>query len=62
MFKTAEGSNVSLSGETGDGSSSGGRPALFDPQWKFENLGIGGLDEKFRTISRRAFTIAHHDA
>jgi hypothetical protein len=46
MFKTAEGSNVSLSGETGDGnSSSGGRPALFDPKWKFEDLGIGGLDE-----------------
>ena len=55
MFKTADGSNVSLSGETGDGSSSGGRPTLFDPRWKFEDLGIGGLDEQFRTIFRRAF-------
>jgi vesicle-fusing ATPase len=50
MCKTAEGSNVLR-----DGSNSGGRPTLFDPQWKFENMGVGGRDKQFRAIFRRAF-------
>jgi vesicle-fusing ATPase len=50
MCKTAEDSHILR-----DGGSSDGRPARFDPQWKFEDLGIGGLDEQFRTMFRRAF-------
>lgn len=52
VFSVGEGSNVALAGSAADG---GGRKSLFDPQWKFEDLGIGGLDEQFRTMFRRAF-------
>eukprot|EP00030_Apusomonadida_sp_AF-17_P007672 a842539_18.p1 GENE.a842539_18~~a842539_18.p1 ORF type:complete len:788 (-),score=433.86 a842539_18:18-2348(-) len=31
-------------------------PSLFKQDWSFENLGIGGLDEEFSNIFRRAFT------
>lgn len=44
-FNVAEGGGVSLSGAAVSG---GARQSLFDPQWKFEDLGIGGLDEQFR--------------
>jgi hypothetical protein len=28
---------------------------LINPDWNFEQMGIGGLDKEFRTIFRRAF-------
>lgn len=31
------------------------RPAILNPNWKFEDMGIGGLDTEFSAIFRRAF-------
>ena len=31
------------------------RPALLRPDWRFEDMGIGGLDAEFNAIFRRAF-------
>jgi vesicle-fusing ATPase len=31
------------------------RPPLFDPEWSFEQMGIGGLDKEFGALFRRAF-------
>lgn len=30
-------------------------PDLFRPEWRFEDMGIGGLDKEFQDIFRRAF-------
>lgn len=50
-FEKAPGSQLVLVGS----SSSAGVPTLFKPDWKFENMGIGGLDKEFADIFRRAF-------
>lgn len=50
MFEKAAGSMVQL---TGSGST--GAPKLFRPDWKFESMGLGGLDKEFADIFRRAF-------
>lgn len=50
-FDKAPGSQLLLSG----GSGSSGAPKLFRPDWKFESMGIGGLDKEFADIFRRAF-------
>jgi vesicle-fusing ATPase len=51
VFEKAAGSQLLLSG----GSGSTGAPKLFKPDWKFESMGIGGLDKEFADIFRRAF-------
>jgi len=35
--------------------SNGGGASLFKPNWDFQNMGIGGLDDQFITLFRRAF-------
>jgi vesicle-fusing ATPase len=35
--------------------SNGGGATLFKPNWDFQNMGIGGLDDQFITLFRRAF-------
>lgn len=34
---------------------SSAKKSLFDPKWKFEDMGIGGLGSQFREMFRRAF-------
>jgi vesicle-fusing ATPase len=31
------------------------RPPIFDPNWSFADMGIGGLDAEFGVLFRRAF-------
>jgi len=50
-FEKAAGSSLLLNG----GGGSSGAPKLFKPGWKFEGMGIGGLDKEFADIFRRAF-------
>eukprot|EP00026_Physarum_polycephalum_P002703 Phypoly_transcript_02711.p1 GENE.Phypoly_transcript_02711~~Phypoly_transcript_02711.p1 ORF type:complete len:742 (+),score=148.22 Phypoly_transcript_02711:238-2463(+) len=50
MIEKAQGSQILLSG-----SGSTGAPKIFRPDWKFESMGIGGLDKEFADIFRRAF-------
>jgi vesicle-fusing ATPase len=49
-FEKAHGSLLTITG----GGPSGGNQ-LFKADWKFENMGIGGLDKEFGDIFRRAF-------
>jgi vesicle-fusing ATPase len=52
MFEKEDMSAINLTGK------SVGRqapPSLINPNWDFENLGIGGLDDEFNAIFRRAF-------
>jgi len=51
QIEKAQGSQILLSG----GTSSSGAPKIFRPDWKFESMGIGGLDKEFADIFRRAF-------
>eukprot|EP01094_Clydonella_sp_ATCC50884_P021420 TRINITY_DN4712_c0_g1_i1.p1 TRINITY_DN4712_c0_g1~~TRINITY_DN4712_c0_g1_i1.p1 ORF type:complete len:852 (-),score=335.25 TRINITY_DN4712_c0_g1_i1:305-2518(-) len=39
----------------GGASGAGGQKSIFRPGWDFEQMGIGGLDEEFSGIFRRAF-------
>eukprot|EP00123_Amoebidium_parasiticum_P012524 comp21416_c0_seq1/m.29514 comp21416_c0_seq1/g.29514 ORF comp21416_c0_seq1/g.29514 comp21416_c0_seq1/m.29514 type:complete len:782 (-) comp21416_c0_seq1:235-2580(-) len=50
-FDKAEGSSIVLIG-TAKGSA---RTTLINPDWNFEQMGIGGLDKEFSAIFRRAF-------
>lgn len=52
VFRVVENSNVALVGAATGGDQ---RKSLFDPEWRFEEMGIGGLDAQFRTMFRRAF-------
>jgi vesicle-fusing ATPase len=49
-MEKAQGSQMLLSG-----GGSSGAPKIFKPDWKFESMGIGGLDKEFADIFRRAF-------
>eukprot|EP00056_Hartaetosiga_gracilis_P003950 m.69745 g.69745 ORF g.69745 m.69745 type:complete len:768 (+) comp11645_c0_seq1:143-2446(+) len=40
---------------SGGSSSMHSRPNIINPNWKFEDMGIGGLDDEFTTMFRRAF-------
>jgi vesicle-fusing ATPase len=50
-FDKAPGSQIMIAG----GGGAGGNTGLFRPDWKFESMGIGGLDKEFADIFRRAF-------
>jgi len=50
MIEKAQGAQILLSG-----GGSAGAPKIFRPDWKFESMGIGGLDKEFADIFRRAF-------
>ncbi|CDW51902.1 CDC48 N and AAA and CDC48 2 domain containing pro tein [Trichuris trichiura] len=52
VFEKAEGSSINLTGK------SRGKQAfrsIINPDWNFEKMGIGGLDNEFSAIFRRAF-------
>eukprot|EP01112_Ceratiomyxa_fruticulosa_P009071 TRINITY_DN2365_c0_g1_i2.p1 TRINITY_DN2365_c0_g1~~TRINITY_DN2365_c0_g1_i2.p1 ORF type:complete len:744 (+),score=154.16 TRINITY_DN2365_c0_g1_i2:279-2510(+) len=51
VIEKTPGSTIPLSG----GGGPGGGIALFKTGWKFESMGIGGLDKEFGDIFRRAF-------
>eukprot|EP00045_Choanoeca_perplexa_P011308 m.119347 g.119347 ORF g.119347 m.119347 type:complete len:755 (+) comp15586_c0_seq1:125-2389(+) len=53
VFEAAAGSNLMISG----GASGGGmaKKSLINPNWNFEDMGIGGLDDQFTVMFRRAF-------
>jgi vesicle-fusing ATPase len=50
-FEKAMQSQITLTGTTGVS----GQTKIFRPDWKFESMGIGGLDKEFADIFRRAF-------
>eukprot|EP01113_Clastostelium_recurvatum_P046071 TRINITY_DN801_c0_g1_i2.p1 TRINITY_DN801_c0_g1~~TRINITY_DN801_c0_g1_i2.p1 ORF type:complete len:747 (+),score=261.83 TRINITY_DN801_c0_g1_i2:131-2371(+) len=50
-IEKAPSSTISLSGAA----RMGGGMSVFKPDWKFEGMGIGGLDTEFGNIFRRAF-------
>ncbi|GMI06111.1 hypothetical protein TrVE_jg2405 [Triparma verrucosa] len=52
LFAKAGGASLSL---TGSSQSGGGGGTIFNKKFDFVSLGIGGLDEQFNTIFRRAF-------
>ncbi|KAJ3090173.1 transport between ER and Golgi ATPase protein [Quaeritorhiza haematococci] len=51
QFTKAPDSNIKLKG----GSRSGASTAIVNPDFKFEDMGIGGLDKEFSNLFRRAF-------
>jgi len=52
IFNKAEGSTVKL---TGKSKGKVERQSIINPDWDFSKMGIGGLDEEFNAIFRRAF-------
>ena len=52
VFNKAEGSQVKL---TGKRKGKMERQAIINPDWDFTKMGVGGLDEEFNAIFRRAF-------
>ena len=52
QFSPVEGSDISLSGKSTGG---GGARNIINPDWNFEAMGIGGLNDEFSTMFRRAF-------
>ena len=52
MFALADGCMMSLSGGSG---AMVAKKSIISPNWKFEDMGIGGLDEQFSIMFRRAF-------
>jgi len=52
VFNKAEGSGVKL---TGRSKGKVERQSIINPDWDFSKMGIGGLDEEFNAIFRRAF-------
>lgn len=51
MFEAAHGSEIRLTGKLTGGSA----PQIFDQNWDFSSMGIGGLGEQFNQLFRRAF-------
>lgn len=49
LYEKTPGANIKLIGDNAAG------PSIFRPDWNFENMGIGGLDNEFNGIFRRAF-------
>lgn len=57
-FYPAEGSVINLAKPQGSKAASSNRPRanpIINPDFKLENMGIGGLDQEFQQIFRRAF-------
>merc|ERR1719300_337337 len=52
IFNKAEGSTIKL---TGKSKGKLERQSIINPDWDFSKMGIGGLDEEFNSIFRRAF-------
>ena len=52
FFEKAQDSNIKLSGSARDGFQAN---RILQPNFKFEDMGIGGLDKEFSAIFRRAF-------
>merc|ERR1719309_1863402 len=52
VFNKAEGSHLKL---TGKRKGKMERQAIINPDWDFTKMGVGGLDEEFNAIFRRAF-------
>jgi len=52
VFNKAEGATVKL---TGKSKGKIERQSIINPDWDFSKMGIGGLDEEFNAIFRRAF-------
>ena len=52
VFNKAEGSQLRL---TGKRKGKVERQSIINPDWDFSKLGVGGLDEEFNAIFRRAF-------
>ena len=52
VFNKAEGSQVKLTGKRKEKME---RQAIINPDWDFTKMGVGGLDEEFNAIFRRAF-------
>jgi vesicle-fusing ATPase len=55
MFGRAEGSSIKLIGGLLATGMHNPPQNIINPNWNFENMGIGGLDKEFNTIFRRAF-------
>ncbi|CAG0913410.1 unnamed protein product [Notodromas monacha] len=51
-FEKSEGCPIIL---TGRSKGKTARPAIINPEWNFEKMGVGGLDREFNAIFRRAF-------
>ncbi|XP_065834902.1 vesicle-fusing ATPase-like [Oscarella lobularis] len=54
IFERAEGAPLSLQ-LTGKSKGTQSRVSLINPDWNFQEMGIGGLDDEFSCIFRRAF-------
>jgi len=52
IFNKCEGATVKL---TGKSKGKAERQSIINPDWDFSKMGIGGLDEEFNAIFRRAF-------
>lgn len=52
IFEKAPSSVINL---TGKSKGKAQQQTLFNPEWDFNKMGIGGLDKEFKTIFRRAF-------
>lgn len=52
QFQKAEGSGLNITGKSKGGQV---RQSLINPDWDFNKMGIGGLDNEFNAIFRRAF-------
>lgn len=52
VFNKSEGSSLKLSGKSKGKME---RQSIINPDWDFSKMGIGGLDEEFNAIFRRAF-------
>jgi len=52
IFEKAEGSSIQLSGKS---KGKVVRQSIINPDWDFSKMGIGGLDQEFNAIFRRAF-------
>ncbi len=52
-FDRAEGSSIMLTGKSRGKASQ--HKSIINPDWDFQKMGIGGLDDEFSAIFRRAF-------
>jgi vesicle-fusing ATPase len=52
VFEKKEGSAVMLAGQSKGKAT---YHALLNPEWNFQDMGIGGLDKEFSDIIRRVF-------
>jgi vesicle-fusing ATPase len=52
IFEKGEGSSINL---TGKSKGKVVRQSIINPDWDFTKMGIGGLDDQFNAIFRRAF-------